>query len=47
MALALAVAGLCAYDFRQYWILATNPQTPLYELIPADLLRLLNVIKPQ
>ncbi len=39
------VAGLCAYEFRQYGILATNPERPLYELVPGDLLRLVRIIK--
>lgn len=45
LAATIAVAGLCAYEFRQYAILATNPDLPLYELIPADLLRLVRIIK--
>jgi len=45
LAATIAVCGLCAYEFRQYLILATNPALPLYETVPADLLRLVNVIK--
>ena len=30
---------------RQYLILATNPDLPLYELAPNDLLRLVKIIK--
>jgi hypothetical protein len=45
LAATIAVAGLCAYDLRQYVILATNPDLPLYELIPADLLRLVRILK--
>ena len=41
----IAVAGLCACELRQYKILAMNSQHPLYETVPAELLRLQNVIK--
>lgn len=40
-----ATFALCAYDLRQYWILTSNPQIALYELVPSDLLRLLKIIK--
>lgn len=45
LAATIAVCGLCAYEFRQYLIFATNPALPLYETVPADLLRLVRVIK--
>jgi hypothetical protein len=45
LAATVAVVGLCGYEFRQYTILATNPELPLYETVPADLLRLQKVIK--
>jgi len=45
LAATVAVVALCGYEFRQYTILATNPALPLYETVPADLLRLQNVIK--
>ncbi len=41
--LALAVAGLCAFDVFQYYRLAV--QYPLYELVPADLLQALKILK--
>ena len=41
----LAICGLCAYEFRQYLTLATNPSLPLYETVTSDLLRLQKVIK--
>jgi hypothetical protein len=41
----IMVFALCAYDLRQYWILTSNPQIALYELVPSDLLRLLKIIK--
>ena len=41
-----AIVALCGYEFRQYKILATNSDLPLYETITLDLLRLQNVIKP-
>ena len=42
-ALTAAVAGLCAVDLHQYYRLAV--QYPLYELVPMDLLRALNILK--
>ena len=45
LAATVAIAGLCACEFRQYLIFATNPDLPLYELVPADLLRLVKIIK--
>ena len=42
--LAVAVAGLCAFDVVQYYRLAV--QYPLYELVPADLLQALHILKP-
>jgi 4-amino-4-deoxy-L-arabinose transferase-like glycosyltransferase len=45
LAATIVVAALCAYDLRQYVILATNPALPLYEMVPADLLRLVKIIK--
>lgn len=39
------IAALCVYEFRQYSIFATNPSHALYELVPSDLLKLVNVIK--
>lgn len=45
LAATVAICGLCAYEFRQYLVLATNPDLPLYETVTADLLRLQNVIK--
>ena len=45
LAATVAMVGICGYEFRQYTILATNPALPLYETVPADLLRLQNVIK--
>jgi hypothetical protein len=42
---SIAIAALCGYEFRQYLILATNPDLPLYELATSDLLRLVNIIK--
>ena len=46
LVVCVLVAGLCAYELRQYTILATNPERPLYELVPSDLLRLVNILKP-
>ena len=43
LALAVAVAGLCAFDVHQYYRLAV--QYPLYELVPADLLQALRILK--
>jgi hypothetical protein len=45
LAATVAIAGLCACEFRQYVILATNSDLPLYELVPSDMLRLVNIIK--
>jgi len=45
LATTIAVIALCGYEFRQYMIFATNPSLPLYETVPADLLRLVRVIK--
>jgi hypothetical protein len=45
LAATVAIVALCGYEFRQYTILATNPALPLYETVPADLLRLQKVIK--
>ena len=42
--LALAVALLCVFDVTQYYRLAVLH--PLYELVPADLLQALHVLKP-
>jgi len=42
---SIAIAALCACEFRQYLVVATNPDRPLYELATNDLLRLVNVIK--
>ena len=42
--MVLAVAGLCAFDVCQYYRLAV--QYPLYELVPADLLQALHILKP-
>ncbi len=41
--MALAVLGLCAFDVCQYYRLAV--QYPLYELVPADLLQALHILK--
>jgi hypothetical protein len=41
----ILVAGLAAYEFRQFTIFATNPERPLYELAPYDLLHLVKIIK--
>ena len=41
----ITIAGLCAYELRQYKILAMNSKHPLYETVPAELLRLQHVIK--
>lgn len=46
LVVCVLVAGLCAYELRQYTILAMNPERPLYELVPNDLLRLLDILKP-
>ncbi len=43
IALGLAVALICAIELRQYYILAV--QYPLYELVPHDLLRALQILK--
>jgi hypothetical protein len=45
LAAMAAVVALCGYEFRQYRILATNSELPLYETVTLDLLRLQNVIK--
>lgn len=45
LAATIVIAALCGYEFRQYMIFATNPDLPLYELVPSDLLRLVNVVK--
>jgi hypothetical protein len=45
LAVTIAICGLSAYEFRQYLIFATNPSLPLYETVPADLLRLVHIIK--
>ncbi|MEI6350914.1 MAG: glycosyltransferase family 39 protein [Verrucomicrobiota bacterium] len=42
--LALSVVAVCAYELRQYWILAMEfPH--FYELVPETLLRALNILK--
>ena len=46
LAATLAVAGLCAYEFRQYVILATNPAFPLYETLTSDMLKSQKILKP-
>ena len=43
---AIAIAGLCGYELRQYRILAMNSKYPLYETIPVELLKLQNILKP-
>jgi len=43
IALGVAVALICAIEIRQYYILAV--EYPLYELIPHDLLRALQILK--
>ena len=43
LALSLAIAFLCALEYRQY--LALFVQFPLYELIPQGLLRALHILK--
>ena len=43
LALATAVALICAVELRQYYILAV--QYPLYELITHDLMRALHILK--
>ena len=43
LTLTLAVAALCAFDLHQYYRLAV--QYPLYELVPADLLSALKILK--
>ena len=45
IAATVLIAALCAYEFRQYSIFATDPARPLYELVPSQMLRLINVIK--
>ena len=45
LAVVVIISGTCAYDLRQYEILATNPKLPLYELVPNDLLRLTKILK--
>ena len=47
LAATMAVIALCTCELRQYFILATNPEMPLYETIPGELLQLLRVIKPE
>ena len=42
--LVLSVLALCAYELRQYWILAIQFQY-FYELVPETLLRALNILK--
>lgn len=41
--LGIAIALICAIEFRQYYILAV--QYPLYELITQDLMRALHILK--
>jgi hypothetical protein len=41
----ILVAGLAAYELRQYMIFAGDPDRPLYELVPNDLLHLVKIIK--
>jgi 4-amino-4-deoxy-L-arabinose transferase-like glycosyltransferase len=43
VALAVAIALLCVLEYRQYLILFVN--FPLYELVPAGLLRALHILK--
>ena len=45
LVVCVLVTSLCAYELRQYTILAMNPERPLYELVPNDLLRLVNILK--
>ena len=45
LAATVAVTALCGYEYRQYHIIATNPDMPLYETVPGELLQLLRVIK--
>jgi 4-amino-4-deoxy-L-arabinose transferase-like glycosyltransferase len=45
LAATVLVAGLCAYDLRQYEIIASDPNRPLYELVPNDLLKLVHILK--
>lgn len=45
MVAALAVGGLCVYEFRQYVIFEVRPDPSLYELVPADLLKKVNILK--
>ena len=45
LAAVVVISGICAYDLRQYGILTSDPKRPLYELIPADLLRLVKILK--
>lgn len=42
--LTLAVIGLCAYELRQYWIMAIL-YLNLYELVPEYLMRALHILK--
>jgi 4-amino-4-deoxy-L-arabinose transferase-like glycosyltransferase len=41
--IVLLVVALCAFDLRQYYILAV--ENPLYELVPEGLLRALKILK--
>jgi hypothetical protein len=43
VALAAALTLLCVLEYRQYLILCVN--YPLYELVPAGLLRALHILK--
>ncbi len=44
---AVIIAAICAYDLRQYQIITSDPKTPLYELIPSDLLKLVKILKTE
>ena len=45
LGVAVIVAAICAYDFRQYSIFAGDPAKPLYELVTNDLLKLVKILK--
>ena len=45
LAASLVLAGICAYELRQYQIFASDPARPLYELVPNDLLKLVKILK--
>lgn len=45
IAASLILAGMCAYELRQYEIFASDPNRPLYELVPNDLLKHVKILK--